>query len=177
MQLESNLDCQDEPALVRERFCAFLTSRGYRAEGGAMLRGSWWGTLTSFKPSKWAVRATLEPRDGHSHSLRFEVNTTGQVVTDQERKFWNDEFQAALSVAGGGEAGELEQAAASATASGKKILLYAASCSVAFGVIEYIARSRGLPVPPGLAGVGAGVGVAMGLQKTKQRAGSSSSGV
>jgi hypothetical protein len=168
MLLEASSSCTDAESVIRERFDAFMLSRGYRTDGTAMVRGSRLGTFTSLNPRKWAVRVTLEPRAPMRHFLRFDVNTSGQMtITPSERGFWERELEATVNVLDGKSAGDLDAAEAAATSSSKFLLLHVFGFLAVFAAVELVGAFKGFRLPPGFSAIGAGIGFAVGYHRWK----------
>ena len=145
MKLEQSVACSDRANVVIERVTSILLSRGYVRKESTFIRGSWWGTLASLNPKNWAVRVTIESGPDMNHLLRFDVNTTGHpMITDAERRFWDEELQAAVRALRGEtiSQNDLATAESAAAANGllalKSVVLYAAALGVVFGVAQYL---------------------------------------
>jgi len=80
---------------VDARVAGLLESMGYRVvrlpDGLTYKRGSLFGSLTAFTPKKWAARVRVRASAPSPLNVTFEIDTTGQVLTDAERRFWAKE--------------------------------------------------------------------------------------
>jgi hypothetical protein len=172
MLIERSGECDDALDVVRARVGSFLSARGCRLNGDAFSRGSLFGTLTGLNPRRWKVRATLQSESPGRFRLRFDVNTTGQMVTDGERQFWEQEFAATLAVVVGAQPPNFDSTGAAVASANrgavKAMLLYAVIGGAAFGLLQYVAHRNGATLLPGFTGIGAGLGVAFGFQKWRQ---------
>lgn len=85
---------------IRQRIIEVFEKLGYKqADSEPLLvfrRGSAIGSFTSFSPKGWQVEARLEiSTDGDQVTLvgvEIDINTTGQLVTDKERAYWDNEI-------------------------------------------------------------------------------------
>ena len=87
-------------ALVCERTVAYLTSTGYvqTSRQGELFfhRGSALGSLLSSTPRRWraevTVRTAVVSSGATEATVKVSVNTTGQLVTEKERRYWAAEL-------------------------------------------------------------------------------------
>lgn len=89
----------------------FLEQAGYRRVSDKPMvyrRGSRLGSWTSFTPSKWLARATVDMRllaaDRTEVTFNLSVNDHGQLVADDERRYWETEVDAFERAMATGEA-------------------------------------------------------------------------
>jgi hypothetical protein len=105
--------------------------------------------------------------------VHFDINTTGQTVTDHERIFWDDERTALLEALEGRAVRNLEQRDASVQRLNssilKSVVLYSAAGALGALIVFLLMRS-GVHLSAGLAGIGAGVGASIGYQRGLQDA-------
>ena len=110
---------------------AYLQGIGYRPRAGAINlfeRGSLLGSWTSFSPRKWRARIALhvESADPERAAVRLDVdvNTTGQMVTPQEREYWDFELDGLQSSVASGElrTAEIAGVAEEIASAGKRIV-------------------------------------------------------
>lgn len=101
MQLEKTIFFDQTPAAVRAQIDQFFTARGYRAAGGPgeiqYRRGSKWGSLTSFTPKGWlcviSINLRTEGTEASWMQATYQIDTSGQMVTQKEREFWQAEIR------------------------------------------------------------------------------------
>ena len=94
MQFERIFNTIIPAATARERIAAFLVQAGYKqmpdaASGLYFKRGSTWGTLSSFNPTKWACTATITIK---SEGTSSQINTTAEISTDPTEKHFANEL-------------------------------------------------------------------------------------
>lgn len=129
--------------------------------------------VTGLNPKRWAVKVSIDSAsEGVCHVL-FEVNTAGHpFISDAERTFWERELSAAGSVLRGESIPDLSEDVRKVTSSSVRMVLYTLSCSVAFafgvGLLQVLARRYGVDTPGSLTGVGAGIGVAVGMHMSRR---------
>jgi hypothetical protein len=100
MKLEHSLKTDVNEVILRERITTYLTKSGYRLVSSqptlSFQRGSMLGSGMSFSPRSWKSEAVLgfSPVGEQTTqvSIMLDINTTGQWVTDKERKFWQVEL-------------------------------------------------------------------------------------
>jgi hypothetical protein len=100
MKIEHNFTVPVAERIVKQRASAYLLNSGYRSEklneNLTYKRGSIFGSLFSYSPLGWKtwVRVSTENGDvGTKVSLTFDIATTGQMVTENERLFLNNEIE------------------------------------------------------------------------------------
>lgn len=81
-------------ATTRERIAAFFVQAGYKqlpgTDGGLYFkRGSTWGTLSSFNPTKWACAVTINIK---SEGTSSQIDTTAEISTDPTEKRFAEEL-------------------------------------------------------------------------------------
>jgi hypothetical protein len=167
MDLESVVAVEGpEDALARAQ--AFLESRGYRRTAAGLVRGSFWGTLSGLDPRRWKASVTVKMfATGHC-GVRFDVDTTGHLnLLPSERKFWDDELGALCAVLRGEPPPNLDALDAATKAEGWRtagiVLACATVMTVALAIVQVVGARSGVRLPPGFPGVGAGVGIVVGL--------------
>ena len=94
MEFERTFNTTIPEATARERIAAFLVQAGYKqmpdaASGLYFKRGSTWGTLSSFNPTKWACTATITIK---SEGTSSQINTTAEISTDPTEKHFANEL-------------------------------------------------------------------------------------
>lgn len=100
MDLYQSITASVNASILKDRIEKYFLAIGYKkVEGPGLLvykRGSYFGSLTSFLPKGWLSQVTVEivSVDGYSSTaaVHYAVNTTGQIVTQKERDFWQDEI-------------------------------------------------------------------------------------
>ncbi len=100
MKLENSIETDVSEVILRERITAYLTKSGYRLTTSQpplnFQRGSMFGSLMSFSPKGWkssvAINLSTLSEKTSQATIVFDINTTGQWVTDKERKFWQVEL-------------------------------------------------------------------------------------
>lgn len=100
MKLEHMIVVSETGKVVTNRAITWLEKGGYKPVSTQPLlvykRGSLFGSRTSFTPRGWECSVTIEvvpSSDQTTHvSICFDVNTSGQVVTQRERRFWDTEL-------------------------------------------------------------------------------------
>jgi hypothetical protein len=100
MKLEHNLNTDISEVVLRARITTYLTNSGFRLVSSqpdlAFRRGSLFGSVTSFSPRGWesVVVTRFSPTDEKMTQVAIvlQINTSGQWVTDKERKFWQAEL-------------------------------------------------------------------------------------
>jgi len=100
MKIERTVQTAASEDEARDLITSFFEQTGYRQVGSPLSmvyeRGSLFGSLTSFSPRGWKVRATVQvqpdARGEAEVQVKQEVNTIGQIVTAKERSFWDDEI-------------------------------------------------------------------------------------
>jgi hypothetical protein len=109
MKLERAIAVQESEATLQSRAVAYLEQAGYKQvslrPSITFCRGSAFGSRTSFSPRGWQVQTTVRilPSDQtHNVSIKFDINSTGQLVTEKERSFWESELnELETSIRGG----------------------------------------------------------------------------
>ena len=98
VRIERHVYIDATPEECGVRLAAVMKDLGYMPVRGTRLtfkRGSLLGSLTSFSPRKWKARVAAEVVEtvekGTRVSLLWDVNTTGQQVTERETEYWNSE--------------------------------------------------------------------------------------
>jgi hypothetical protein len=95
MKLERTIPISNS-AQARERIVAYFKAAGYRQRSESPLtfeRGSLLGTFFGFSPSAWHVKTTINITNDLVLA-DFDINTTGQLVRDNMRAFWQAEMLA-----------------------------------------------------------------------------------
>jgi len=100
MKLECSICAKVSENIVRDRVIAYFTKADYTLGTSqshlAYQRGSGLGSLVSFSPRGWKVNATIQITSSSDQltqvAVTFDINTTGQWVTESERRFWQSEF-------------------------------------------------------------------------------------
>ena len=171
MELMATVNSSDSETQVRGRVVRFLTSRGYRTTGdpAEFKRGSLFGSLTGFTPKKWAVTVRFKTVEPGVFFYRFEIDTTGQSVTKGERDFWDKENKALEDTIEGRVSHAMEasdrEVASETTQILKTIFLYSLGGAFIVGAATIALHFVGIEIFPGVAGVGAGIGAAVGYQR------------
>ncbi len=83
---------------VRRDVAAWFGRQGYRNDGGPLRfrRGSLLGSLFGLSPKKWGVKAQVVlsmAKSGVRAEARWNVDTSGQIVTETEEQFWHMETE------------------------------------------------------------------------------------
>jgi len=98
MKIERTITSNISEAIALERAIAYLRHMGYKQITGEPFltfhRGSVLGSWISFTPKGWKAKATVQVMSDDNQvkvAAVFEINTTGQLVTDKERAFWDAE--------------------------------------------------------------------------------------
>lgn len=175
LELMATVDSSDAERDVRGRVVRFLTSRGYStsSDPAEFKRGSLFGSLTGFTPKKWAVTVRFKPVEPGVFFYRFEIDTTGQTVTNREREFWEKEKQGLVDTIQGRPVA-LDASDQAVASQNKEILKTILSYSIGGGLLVGVAviglHFVGVEVFPGFAGIGAGLGAAIGLQRAIETA-------
>ncbi len=100
MKLDRVISADANENTVRERLKAYFVGIGYTQAAAqpnlTYQRGSSLGSLLSFSPKGWKVNAIVQIASSFSQltqvTVTFDINTTGQLVTESERKFWQNEL-------------------------------------------------------------------------------------
>lgn len=109
MKLSRTVDSQETVTSARERIAAYLEAAGYKLVGAepclTYRRGSQLASMFSFSPKTYPTTATVEVRPGRDAPTTIvadiEVNTTGQMVTQGMRRFWEQEIDGLVVAVGG----------------------------------------------------------------------------
>lgn len=100
MKAEIALETVESVRIVEERIIRYLEMAGYKtsqSEGAVVFkRGSLFGSWTSFSPKKWKAIVKVHllpvPNTGTKVVFFYNINITGQSVTQSEVDFWNVEL-------------------------------------------------------------------------------------
>ena len=100
LDFETTLHLEEREKVIEQRIERYFEQQGYhtRHDRGSVYyeRGSAWGNYVAMSPSQWHVLATIALRSTDNQALsvdvRLEVDTTGQIVLDRERKYWETAF-------------------------------------------------------------------------------------
>ena len=99
MKLERTITVEESRSTLEARTIAYLEQAGYKQVSSQTSiiyrRGSIFGTWLSFSPKSWQVQATTQIVSSEKTSdvsIKFDVNSTGQLITEKERNFWNTEL-------------------------------------------------------------------------------------
>jgi hypothetical protein len=100
VKLQRTFVAETSETTIRNHVAAFLERAGYEQVSSqpflSYRRGSKLGSLTSFSPKRWKVNATVQTVSRSDRSTEvaviFDIDTTGQWVTDKERSFWDTEL-------------------------------------------------------------------------------------
>lgn len=99
MKLERNITIFESETVIRTRISAYLEKQGYKlVKSQPSLiyeRGSSLGSFVSFSPKGWQAKifvALSASNDQTTVAVRFDINTTGQLVIEGERRFWKTEL-------------------------------------------------------------------------------------
>lgn len=109
MKLDRTFTTRESEPMARKLIASYLESRGYKQrEANAILvyeRGSGLGSWTSFSTKHWKVIVTIQTHpnaDGTTNVVAIlDINTTGQIVTQKERDFWEKELADLVTSASG----------------------------------------------------------------------------
>ena len=100
MKCERTFELETTAIEAEKRVEEFLAQAGYERISTSELkykRGSMLGSLTSFSPRKWraSLLTRIHPldRDRATVSVTLDVNTTGQMVTQREKDYWETEIE------------------------------------------------------------------------------------
>ncbi len=101
MKLERSITVSEKIDIIRDRIDAYLNEVGYkqvRVQPDLLYqRGSLLGSLMSFTPKGWQAKANIQVLETSDNAINvvldIDVNTTGQLVTEKERGFWNLELE------------------------------------------------------------------------------------
>ena len=111
MELYRRFTITENADASRQRIIGYLEGAGYRLLSTEPLlyqRGSLLGSLASFSPKRWQVKAKVETKPTSDQAtevaVSYGVNTTGQFVTKKERDFWERELDGLVVAAGGDKA-------------------------------------------------------------------------
>ena len=94
MKIERTFATPITETTARERIAAFFVQAGYKqlpgTDGGLYFkRGSTWGTLSSFNPTKWACAVTINIK---SEGTSSQIDTTAEISTDPTEKRFAEEL-------------------------------------------------------------------------------------
>ena len=100
MKLEHTIVVSESEDVVDKRAITWLEKAGYKpvsAQSALVYkRGSLFGSRTSFTPRGWECHVTIKAAPGSGQtthvSICFDINTSGQIVTQKERRFWDTEL-------------------------------------------------------------------------------------
>lgn len=104
MRLEQTFVAPKDQQTVLANIATYLENKGYKRREEEIYapsslvyeRGSKFGSMTGFSPKRWRVVANVQaqpnPAGGTQVTAVFDVNTTGQVVVQRERDFWDKEL-------------------------------------------------------------------------------------
>ena len=171
MELMATVNSSDSETQVRGRVVRFLTSRGYRttADQAEFKRGSLFGSLTGFTPKKWAVTVRFKTVEPGVFFYRFEIDTTGQSVTKGERDFWDKEKKALEHTIEGRVSNTMDASDREVASQGmqivKTIFIYSVGGAFIVGAATIALHVVGIEIFPGVTGIGAGIGAAVGFQR------------
>jgi hypothetical protein len=100
MEIEQTITIPISERIIKDRASAFFSNRGYKRiqknEAIVYHRGSILGSIFSFTPIGWRVRAEVgvKPENGSTHvRLLLHIDTRGQIITQKERLFWKNEVE------------------------------------------------------------------------------------
>lgn len=148
MRLERTFEVNATASDCGDRLISFLQNLGYVREPGSALRfrrGALLGSLTSFSPNKWKTKASaaVERLDDQRSTVSFslDVNTTGQLVTEGEREYWNKEIEGLQTAVrtGAVQTEHLTRDRELTARAGWKSVLLAAAIAIPAGIIVAIA--------------------------------------
>lgn len=102
-----------EEPIARSRISGYLASIGYEKKAGltdlVFARGTTAGSWLSFSPKKFktvlTIRTQLSPDGSTQVNLVYDINTTGQIITKREVKFFENEISETIKVVEGFNAG------------------------------------------------------------------------
>jgi hypothetical protein len=100
MKLDRSITIGENEDTIRDRIDAYLNRVGYKQVSVqpdlVYERGSVLGSLVSFTPKGWQAKASIQIKATFDQAtdvvVNVDVNTTGQLVTEKERSFWNSEL-------------------------------------------------------------------------------------
>lgn len=100
MKLDRSITIYENEDTIRSRMDAYLTSVGYKQANNqpnlVYERGSALGSLMSFTPKGWQVKVMIQINATADQATDVvviaDINTTGQLVTEKELSFWNNEI-------------------------------------------------------------------------------------
>jgi hypothetical protein len=100
MKLEHSLNTVLDKDAMRDRITTHLIKSGYRASGSQTSlhfeRGSLFGSWLSLSPRNWKSNVEIQLsaiQDGNTQAdILFNIDATGQLVTRNEREFWEAEL-------------------------------------------------------------------------------------
>lgn len=175
LELMATIASTDPEGQVRGRVVRFLRARGYQttADPAELKRGSLFGSLTGFSPKKWAVTVRFKLAEPGVYFYRFAIDTTGQTVTRAEREFWEMEKQGLEdTIQGKNVAIDASDRAVASQNKGilTTIFLYSIAGGFLVGAAMIALHFVGVEVFPGFAGIGAGLGAAVGFQRAVETA-------
>jgi hypothetical protein len=100
MKLDRRITIGENEDTIRKCIDAYLNKAGYKQVSVQpdliYERGSLLGSLISFSPKGWQAKASIQVKPTSDQATEVlvivDVNTTGQMVTEKERNFWNSEL-------------------------------------------------------------------------------------
>lgn len=100
MKLERSIQTSESKEIIYARIASYLDKTGYKQidpqNPQLFMRGSVLGSILSFSPKGWQVKTTFEilvqSEQISSVSVNVDINTKGQVITERERLFWDNEI-------------------------------------------------------------------------------------
>ena len=100
MEFEHIVKTEHSEKEIRSQIDQILIKLGYHTldskTGMLFQRGSFWGSIAGFTPKSWKARVLVEffPQNEEllQAKIKYNINTSGQWVTNNEREFWKVEF-------------------------------------------------------------------------------------
>ena len=110
MKLQYQFESQESEATLCERISNHLTQSGFRLVNSQPImiyqRGSIFGSMLSFSPRDWKAKAVaqISSKDEQTKQvcIELDINTTGQMVTEKENAFWQNELDCFAQMAATG---------------------------------------------------------------------------
>jgi len=174
MKYERSFEIEATTKDAEKRVEEFLAQAGYQRTSNSELkykRGSMLGSLTSFSPRKWraSLLTRIHPldRDRAKISVIVDVNTTGQMVTQREKDYWETEIEGFKKAIESGKISfeGLNEDHQKLTRSGWKGLWIFLGVALVVGVPAGVIASK---INPAYSNVGIAVGIVAGIAAARK---------
>lgn len=168
---EENSGSKDE---VLNSLRDYLFTLGYKAkkknDGFILTRGSLLGSMTSITPRRWKTIVKIFSKEAFKYQVQYDINTTGQMITEPEKSFWKKEKENVSRVLSGGDPVSIELVESEVSSLAKKVILrivvFSTIGALIGAILVVVGRLIGNEIRAGtLPGIGAGIGACYGMMK------------